>query len=191
MEQLHDEHLHNTGAEGGDDLRPGAAEQKGKAAAAHHARQQRDPGTVSRNGAGIAEGLFGAFHIQLARRHFPGDGVHRLHPAQMDTHPGHMAHGADGSVLPFGRSKDPVGEHIHMKVFDPQAVGHDLHGVLGAENLAAVFQHGFAGFHHQFNGAIGHALSPSAAGRRFSRANQTTASTAQTRVPARPTPAPG
>ena len=48
-----------------------------------------------------------------------------------------------------GRRKNAVGHHIHVKIRYAQAFGHDLHRLLYAEHLAAVFQQGLPGVQHQ------------------------------------------
>ena len=79
-----------------------------------------------------------------------------------------------------------------MEIRHAEAFGHDLHGLLGAADLRAVFEHELPGLGDQFQHSLGfvHSAFPPLA-RRFSAANQTAAATADTALTAAPTPAPG
>ena len=84
----------------------------------------------------------------------PVDGVRR-----------HMADETDVVGAAHGcRREDAVCQHVDMKVPHTQAAGHDLHRLLDAKDLAAVFQQGLPGVHHQvsrpFQQVILHGYSP-------------------------------
>ena len=57
-------------------------------------------------------------------------------------------------VPPAGRAeaKMPLVSTYTWKFLHPQAVGHDLHGLLGAEHLAAVLQQRLSGIQNQVQG---------------------------------------
>ena len=76
-----------------------------------------------------------------------------------------MPHQRDG-IPPrqVRRRKDAVGQNIDMEVPHAEAGGHDLHGLLCAEHLAAVFQQRLARVHDQLQRTvkqyISHGYSP-------------------------------
>ena len=86
--------------------------------------------------------------------------VHGLDAAQMDRHGGHVPHQRDG-IPPrqVRRRKDAVGQNIDMEVPHAEAGGHDLHGLLRAEHLAAVFQQRLACVHDQLQRTVKQCIS--------------------------------
>ena len=76
-----------------------------------------------------------------------------------------MPHQRDG-IPPrqVRRCKDAVGQNINVEVPHTEAGGHDLHGLLRAEHLAAVFQQRLARVHDQLQrpvkGILSHEYSP-------------------------------
>ena len=96
--------------------------------------------------------------LQFAIRHTAGNGVDGLHMAQVGRNHRNMPYSADRSVL--GGSKNAVGQHINMEIHNAEAAGHDLHGVLRAEHLAAIGQHSLAAVHDQIERQVSHECSP-------------------------------
>ena len=139
-------------------FRQAAAKQHGKAAGPHGACY-----TVVQWGEGghplhPLKFQLGAVQVQFAIRHTAGNGVDGLHMAQVGGNRRNMPHSADRSVL--GGSKNAVGQHINMEIHNAEAAGHDLHGVLRAEHLAAIGQHSLAAVHDQIERQISHECSP-------------------------------
>ena len=113
-----------------------AAEQPGKAGAARRRGRRQRQHAAGGQRADVRQAGLGAFQIQFAGGQLTRKLVHRLHPAQMDGGGRHVADLAAAA----GRDKDAVCQHIDVELADAQALGHDLHCLLDAEHLAAVFQ---------------------------------------------------
>ena len=103
---------------------------------------------------------FGLDDAQPAGGQLTGKLVHGLDAAQMDRHGGHVPHQRDG-IPPrqVRRRKDAVGQNIDMEVPHAEAGGHDLHGLLRAEHLAAVFQQRLARVHDQLQRTVKQCIS--------------------------------
>mgnify|MGYP006873323633 CR=1 FL=1 len=117
-----------------------AAEQVRKPCCPDNAGQNFQLRCAARQCAGRVQPCFGLDDAQPAGGQLTGKLVHGLDAAQMDRHGGYVPYQRDG-IPPrqVRRRKDAVGQNIDVEVPHAEAGGHDLHGLLRAEHLAAVF----------------------------------------------------
>ena len=129
-----------------------AAEDEREAERARRPGGQLDPILREGDALGLNKAALRLVDGDAARRDLAGELVHRSHPAQMGRAGGHIAHLTDLRRARAG--EDAIGQYIDVKLPQVEAAGHDLHGLLDAEDLRTVFQQRLPGRHDKIHDAL-------------------------------------